>query len=434
MSYHQSQVPRIETQRSTQVSDVSDQAGNADLLVNNLVYEQPKALSLAVNRTYKRQYFQRSQYAGSRSTTGICDWNTGTSYVNPANSYLTFTVTTTGGNANFGSGSAMNCISEIRIRSRSGTEMDRLEQANLWSKYDSLYAKNDAHLTTLGSVQGFGATRDGATDAANMTAGTATKFNLPLSVLTPFFRPLKKQLIPPQLASGLHIEIVFEDFRTALFQKTATVTAYTIDSIEFNLDCVELTDDTQRTINMESANDGLEYCYERIYTATSQQPTGQTSLSQQVRKAVSQACLATTIAMSQADKIDVTKESLNSVTFNYNNYWYRLGSLYFPSSKIESASDGVEAYTIAQQVYDKYKNPWKEGSMTLANFTAKHGILSASFEKDTNLNMSGLPVNNSRVLELNCEFAAVAENLDVVTFLQYCSVARCFIDNTAVAL
>jgi hypothetical protein len=138
--------------------------------------------------------------------------------------------------------------------------------------------------------------------------------------------------------------------------------------------------------------------------------------------------------VSQADRIDVTKDSLNSIPFNYSSYQYRIGALYFPNQEVNDAQDGVEAYIITQQVYDKLKHPYAEGSVKLDAFKTVHGVLSASFEKDTNLSVSGLPINNSRTLELNTSYVAVAEALEVITFLQYVSVARCFIDNIATAL
>jgi hypothetical protein len=417
------------------MSDVSQQSGSSDLMVNNLVYKQPAALSLAVNRTYKKMFFQRSAYTGDKSTTMICDWNTGTSYVNCDNSYLSFKVALTGTTptASFGSGSAMNVINEVRIQSRSGTELERLQNANLWSKFDSLYTKPKGNLETVGSIQGFGATLDPVVDGANLGA-TFKRFVLPLYVVSPFFRPMKKQLLPPQLASGLHFEFVLEDFRTALLGITGTTTGYNIEGLYFNLDCVDMTDDVQRTINMESAQDGLEYTYERIFTSISQLPSNQLSISQQVRKAVSQACFATTLTISQADRINIAKDPLCCVPFNYTSFQYRLGALYFPNQEIQDAIDGVESYMIAQEVYDKLKHPYSEGAMNLTSFKAKHGVLSASFEKDTNLNVSGLPINNSRVLELNATYDAVVEPLEVVSFLQYCVVSRSYIDNTALSI
>jgi hypothetical protein len=53
---------------------------------------------------------------------------------------------------------------------------------------------------------------------------------------------------------------------------------------------------------------------------------------------------------------------------------------------------------------------------------------------DTSLNLSGLPVNNSRVLELNMEFSSVPDPREIVVFLEYTAVSKSFIDNTAVAI
>jgi hypothetical protein len=429
-------MPYTETQRSTQMSDVSDQSGSSDLMVNNLVYKQPVALSLAVNRTYKKMFFQRNAYVGDKSTTMICDWNTGTSYINCDNSYLSFKVKLTGTStptASFGSGSAMNVINEVRLTSRSGTELDRLQNANLWSKFDSLYQKPDGNLKTVGSIQGWGPTLS-ASDPANLNGATFTRFVLPLYVLSPFFRPMKKQMIPPQLASGMQFQLVLEDFRTALLGITGTTTGYEIEGLYFNLDCTDLTDDCQKTLNYESASTGLEYSFERIFTSISQLPSAQLSVSSQVRKAVSQACFATTLTVSQADRLNIAVDPLCAVPFNYTSFQYRIGALYFPNQEVIDASDGVEAYMMAQETYDKLKHPYSEGSVALSSFKAKHGILAASFERDTSLNLSGLPLNNSRTLELNATYAAVAEPLDVITFLQYCCVSRSYIDNTSVSI
>jgi hypothetical protein len=431
-------VPRLETQRSTQVSDVSDQSGNSDLLINNLVYTQPKALSLAVNRTYNRQFFQRNTYPGDRSSTAICDWNTGTSYINSKNSYLTFKVKVLGTDtptATWGTGSAMNTINEIRIGSRSGTELDRLQNANLYSKYDSVYTKPRDNIATVGSAQGFAPIVGTASTTAQINSVTATRFTIPLTMLSTFFKPLKGQNLPPQLASGLHIEIVFEDYKTALKSLAGTVTGYEISEIEFQLDSIDMTDDVQKTINMESAQGGLEYAYERVYTSVSQQNVGQLSMSKQVRKAVSQACYATSICVDSAKKILVAEDSLVSRPYDITGFQYRLGALYFPHQKIQDlAEDGVEAFTNAMMVYDKLQNPYSSGSVDVSTFKSKFAIMSASFEKDTHLNMSGLPINNSRVLELDCEFSGAATAFEVYTFLTYCSVARVFLDNIAVAL
>jgi hypothetical protein len=53
----------MERGQNVMTSDVSVQdSEGADLLVNNLTYESPKALSLAVNRSYQKAFFQRLEF------------------------------------------------------------------------------------------------------------------------------------------------------------------------------------------------------------------------------------------------------------------------------------------------------------------------------------------------------------------------------------
>jgi hypothetical protein len=396
-----SQVPFVESQRSDQVSDVSLQSSESDLMVNNLVYSQPKALSLAVNRTYKKQFFQRNDYKNGE--TAIIDLNTGSDYVDPSNSYLKFNIKATGttGSVNWGSGSALNVIRQVTIRSRSGTELDRIERCNLWGRNDALYNYGNEYLVRFGEVQGFGPTRTPA-DPAVLSVGISTQtYCIPLNRIAPLFRPTKKgQKIPPQLASGMHIEIIFEDHRTAFVQSTTTdCTGYEISGIHIMTDQIALTDETQKTLNMESASTGLEYTYPRIYTAISSVPSAQLSQSVQVRKAVSQSCIAYATVLSQAEILDITVDSLAAVPYNTTRWQYRLGALYMPQQPIEDGSgvsqSGRESFINAMMVFDKLKHPFAESSVSTTEFVAGKALHCVSMEKDTSLNLSGLPVNRT---------------------------------------
>jgi len=269
-------------------------------------------------------------------------------------------------------------------------------------------------------------------DAAGVS--TVKKFLIPLSCLSTYWRPIDGQLMPPQLASGLRVELSLEDFRTALTRTSGAITGYEITDCYFQLDQVELTDETQRAINMESAKDGLEWSYERVFASTSQLPANQTTTSVQLRKAVSQACYVYSIPISTADKIDIDADSLVAVTYNADTFQYRLGSLYFPFQRIEDGSDGRESCMIAYQTFDKLRHAFHETSVTPAEFKNKFGIMAASLERDQSLQFSGLAVNNSRTLELDATFESVAEGQEIITFLVYCGVARAFIDNTSVAV
>ena len=110
-----------------------DSMAKGDMLVNNLIYRQPQQLSLAVNRTMKRQRFQLKNYESGDTAT--INWNTGSDHVKQYNSYLTFTLKLTGTTptANFGVGSAINVIESLIINTKSGAPLDRIERLNLLS-------------------------------------------------------------------------------------------------------------------------------------------------------------------------------------------------------------------------------------------------------------------------------------------------------------
>lgn len=426
-------MPAREVQRSDQVSDVSQQAASSDLLVNNLSYHQPEALSLAVQRAYSRQYFQRQSY--SNGETAVIDFNSGTDYVDPGNSYLTFTVRLVASldtaTAGWGTSSAMNVIKQVTIKSRSGTELDRVERANLWSSFNTAYTNTSAYLTRQGPMEGW----NQASTVIGATAATAVRYCIPLKRLAPFFNPVKRgQKIPPQLMSGLHIEIIFEDYAIALIQGVGAgdITGYTIGNLAVMTDNICMTDDVQKTLNDQSATDGLEYAFPRIFT--SQDAVTSTAINSQVRRAVSQANVAYAISLDTARNV-INADSFLAQTWDATSFQFRLGALYYPIQAISDPNvDAVEAYVQAMMTFDKLKNPEVESSVQYSDFkTGGRAIMAVSLEKDTALNFSGLPVNNSRVLETLATVSALATR-NVVTFLEYSAVARAYVDNTALSI
>lgn len=433
-------IPYVESQRATELTDFPDDEVDSqtkgDLLVNNLIYRQPKALSLAKSRSYVKQFFQRSDYPSAPGKTGICDWNSGSSYIDPYNSFLTFTINTTGsGTFTFGNGSAMNLINRLQIRSRSGTELERIDDANLWSYYDLNYSQSDEYLKTIGSLMGHGDT----TNHLTYGVGNSIKFAIPLTFLAPLFRPLKKQLIPPQMASGLHFELTFENTNTA-FVSAGSITSYDVQDIEFYLDSVELSDDTQKTLNMESANTGLEWVSPRIYTSVTSLPSGQTSTSIQVRKAVSQAMATYTIPRNTADLSNLSVDSFLSSYGNLGNtheWQYRVGSLYFPNqvARENQLTAHPETYLNALTTWDKNKHQNYPCAVSMRDFMTNLGIFSVSLSKNDSLHLAGLPLNNSRALELNLSFpSAAAAERNLTLFLEYIQCAKFYSQNVSVAI
>lgn len=408
--------------------DMTEQKSKGDLMVNNLIYQQPKALSLAVNRTLKKQYFQKSTY--SPLETAVCDWNSGSDYVSIDDSYLLLDITSVGGDAHFGSGSILNCIERIVITSRSGTELDRLERANIINKQMMRFGHSQDWILTSGSKMGLG-TNGLASDGTVLTAGVSRRHIIPLKYLCGFFRPVNDQMIPPSLAAGMRIEITFADYRNALYQKSATVTNYTVDKIEFSLDCVTLADDTQKSLNEEASKSGLEYTFPRFYTSSS--TVLSTAVNLQIRKAVSMAKSVHTFLLTQSNLTDVTADSQASAALDFESWGYRLGGLHFPNQPIRDDVQHLQTYAIAEATWER-SGDHKPPGVGWSIFESTNGELTASLERDQRLNLSGLPLNNSRVLELDAKLNAYTVPLEAVSFLQYVCVCRSYLDNTVVAL
>ena len=438
-------MPR-EMQQNVDVSDTKYDESDSSLLVNNLIYEMPKSLSLCVDRKNVLQYPQRSTYVVGRNNTIIFDWNTGNSYINPYNSFLKFKMVATGVAAvappTFGSTSALNLLHEVRIRSRSGVELDRCENSNLYNAYRIKYTKSDRWSQTVGST--FFCNSATAIFANPNTL--QTEICIPLSEITSFFRSMKKQLIPCQLASGLRIEISLESLQKA-FVDTAGYfgngASLELRDIHMSLDAVNLSDETLKLLNLESSQTGLEYCYNRIYNYANTYDAGISNFTMQVSKAVSQAVHVFSVIQSNVSANSSTVDSFLSEIFSTTSYQYRLGASYYPHVSVQSAVDatvvrkGVEPYILTLASFDKLQKEFQESTVTLDTYSQSIGILATSLERNASLQVSGLPINNSRLLELIVTRDGAGDGVakrDVNCFLEYISVARCYIDNVAVAI
>ena len=298
----------------------------------------------STERTYTR-LFPQNQSSGPGQTT-VFDFTSGTSFSNNYNGYLTFDVVLTatgvtgaGPSANFGSGSAMNLINQNTLKSRSGTELSRVENSNVWSKFYHVNSLPKEYLARNGLVEGWGPTRIAASDPANVfgpsgsggvTPAQVSKFCIPLSRLSPFWDPIKRNLkYPAQLCSGLHYEIIWESVATAMVQKSAgglgTITGYTLSNIAIMLDTTTMTDEVQRSINVEAAQNGLEITYHSIYTTQQTLIGGSTNLNLQLRKAVTQANFAMLVMINQAAIGDISVDSFLAFGADFTSAQYRLG-------------------------------------------------------------------------------------------------------------
>jgi hypothetical protein len=331
----------------------------------------------------------------------------------------------------------MNLFNRLTIRTRSGVEVDRIDNLNLFSAFDIKYNKSNQWQSTIGSGMGMGVS---GTDHVAYVTGTATKFMIPLSSLSTFFEPLKVgQLLPPALASGLHLELVVETNAASVVCAEAVV--MNITNIKFELDQVEMSSDVQKTISAESASSGLEWTCRRIYSNPTALAAGGLTANIQIQKSVAQFTRA--FAVPQLSTL-LTTQASDSMASSYNDFatltWqYHAGSLYQPLQVVSDA--GVvahETYYAAQYAMDHLRHAGDENSVSMKSFVVgADGIIAASFNKNDDLLISGTPINNSRALSLDIDFTAVANPVAarrIITFLEYIQVTKAWTNNVAVAI
>jgi hypothetical protein len=113
---------------------------------------------------------------------------------------------------------------------------------------------------------------------------------------------------------------------------------------------------------------------------------------------------------------------------------FRAGSLYFPNTAIAATTAllcGPENFQMALQCFNKF-NTTISANVTYADYYGGGSlVLGSTLERSTALDLTGIPLSNSRVLALNATFA----NANATTgylFLQYVTLARVFISNCTV--
>jgi hypothetical protein len=407
-------------------------------LLNGVAYESLPETSIAVSRTFKKNFFQKNEYTSSNNE-AICDINTGAEFINPRRSYLTFGVKLAANNATFGHGGATNLIKRVVITSRSGTEISRTEEYNVLACKSYRYGCSRSSVQQFGQLMGFTDVPAEQKNDFDLLSTTRKQFVIPLTMLSPFFAGDGKSLIPPQLAAGLRIQLTFESDARALVSDAAAV--YTIDNISVVTNVTTMIDSWQKQINEESARDGLTYSFPEWHTTQSNVGSG-TRANIEVRKAVARCMMAFTTTQTLANGL--ANDNMKSDAYSATSVEYRLGSLYPTQQPVQN---GPEMYFLAQSAFDADVLDCKRtNDVSLTSFTdstvattgAADGdaVTAVSLERNDVsingvLNIGGLPTNNSRVLAVDID--GVAATSTTYLFMKHLRVVKAFIDNVSVS-
>jgi len=405
--------------------------------LNKLTYRVPPSLSVAKERRYVSNYPQQRNYGNGQTLVWNC--NTGAQFIDGKRSYFTFKLDTLAASeAEFGAGSCANLFRSIRVKSRSGVEISRLEGANLWSHvWQRWNCPPDAFETTL-TAQGYG---NQIVAAATTLGAGGAKFVFPL-YLIPCFNQSGGRLLPAQLMDGCIIEIELQTPEAAFLSTGPNPTSFTLSECEIRWDAYQLSDAVARKINEMAARDGLNLVHKEYYRTlvSGNQQEYQYDIKKSCSKALGvYACPRNSSAINA-----FASDSVNLQQQDVVRYQFQIGAVYHPSSPMTNASAGVaptnqtgsEAYYYSLASWHR-TDCHKPSDVSLARFigdgtAVKMGIASTSLCKSQVSDLAGVMVNSARALNVDIQCsAAAARRID--TYLCHARLVKVFLENAVVS-
>lgn len=460
--------------------------GMDDLLNwNNLTYKMPVTNSVVSARSVKQYPADRPSYEWNAGGSGSCGpiyfhLQAGEQYVDWGKSFIRMTLEhapyVTGSNTaatdlNFGIGSICNLIDTVIVTTRSGTEIHRLEQFGRWRCMQDRMHRTSAWFKNIGAMMGYtsdddynklvlcGKTVESETssfcNAEVATAGRAAsvigtqadptdvvtkEFLIPISALGGPFAT--GQLSPAVLAGGLIIELRMTSSFTSCFSghkidgtdyASASGLVYNTDGapklkdIAIHLDTSLLNDAAMRALTQTAASEGLEIVYESCYHQ--QTPLQGTSVEVVCSKAVSRA-LRVYGAVFDAVSTDLSKD-MNVPKFQMTDYYWRLGSIYFPNQKLTTS---LTQYHNLLYMLEHVDDDRKHSVFNPVTFKEKLPYVAATFERSALLKYSGSAINNSRTLSFSGTTPSFTTGDQLHFWLDHLTVAKTFLNNCIVSI
>jgi len=391
-------------------------------------------------------------------------------------------------------GSALNMIDSITISSRSGDEISRIDQADLLRYVTTGFRHTSAWIDTVGKAAGYNGVILEETRNRNTTYFSIPLYCL--SDIFAYGRLLPPGLLSgmrisitwtkPARAFIVNAKNVVGG-APIVADGTDIIQSYTIKNPYISMYAVQLTDGVQRALNELSATNGLEIVYcDWEATEASYAQSANTTVQLEVRKAASRALKAIAVTRNTTSALAHNNDSYATHHWDYRKWQWQLGSLYFPQQPVLASSDNLlvsdqvanslaESYKHALITFGCYKNggrtcavpfrdtknylesgfedktlatldqtPWETvendttGVQASKNGhwgTYSHGmsVVGVLLERSDLFNLSGVPINNSRVLSFRTQYQSTAETVRTLTvFLKYVRLARVFLNNVEV--
>lgn len=413
-----------------------------NLSLNNMDYQMPPNNSVCVNRVTKRNYFQNRTYTDQQ--TMICQFNTGTDSINCKNSRLVIKVRLTAldnfagetVDADFGTGSGINLLKNIRIYHRSGTTYTNTIKYNLYRAKVDHIKQTPAWFTSIGDPlvgynSGIKFSYLGSGDYIKELTET---IEIPLNLVHPFFDALSSPNLPSAMASGLRVEIDLEAVNQAFKRRSLGPTpgipdGYEIVDCYFDLESIAIMDSAQATLNTVAQKQNLEYLYSDIFTSQNSLSSDSTQVNIDVNKSVALCEFALGCVQFNSSLNNYASDGF-ATSYYDSSFWYQLGSNQYPLVKVDNDKT---AYAQALVCFDKFANSLEPSNTTFLKFIGTEGVYAQTFERDSAMALSASPINASRSLrfDLTRELPVPTPTLFTI-FLTYLTSARSTLLNSRV--
>jgi hypothetical protein len=428
-------------------ANVSNGLTESLLEVNQLSYRLPPQISITSKCTHVINYSQQSEYSNT-SRTMIFDVQTGSQFVDPASSYLRFIVKPGTTGFCFGSGSVCNLISRVVVRTANGKELSRVEDANLLIKMMDTYNNSKDWRNSAGKSQGYSDPADiKAATYGQLVPTTGKLFVIPVQTIMPCMSPHGAKLVPPNIMSGLRIEITLASAADAFCKvdqsaALADLAAYTVEQCELHLKTYELADAFARKI-AEMSQSGLNYLYKEHFHNIVSAGTN-SNINFDIKKACSKALTARVLP--RLSTVGAGRDKMASLPYTVNKLQSHIGEAYFPNQNLQitgtpSADNVNEHYYYALYAQNKLEQ-WNPTGVSPKEFLGRvvdgtaadvysSGIVAWSFNKSNVSDLSGYTTSNSRALLVDLQRSDAANvRLDVyLTFLRLC---KAYLSNTVI--
>ncbi len=395
---------------------------NSLLNLNSLIYKVPMQNSLVVARNVQTFSSNSTEYNQNSPSMDFV-LQTGDQLLDGRASTLSFTLQVTAANASnyhWGIGSVLNMFDTVLVIARNGgSELDRLENPSVFKSQEHKVHKSKRWRESVGLQAGYGM-------AARAHNAAAITFHVNLSDISELFN--SPQLIPSQCAQGLRLRFIFAPTASMFKWDVAPgAVTWTITSPKLNLTCCTVSDAAKRAIELNCVSNGLEI---PIISHHRENVGFTTVQSQVISKAVARATKVTSIYRTTADIASPTADSVRGLALTgvLNEYSVRCGAQYFPQQPILGVADN---YAMRLQAEDKRDG---DTALTSTDFdTNGYSALSRSLETSHLIKFSGISVNNSKSVSVNCkQVNGGATPRQADTYLSYMSVIRVYPNNIVV--